>query len=211
LPEISEEEFAVELASIRDFAQEVTHEKIDEVKSDQPLYKLLDPPTFPAFMEELKNGYDFVHFIGHGGIENDESVLYFEDVDGNLFSRASADLATAFNQSTTFTNRTPRLLFLNACRTGESDSRAGIKGLATHLVTEGRVPAVIGMGYPISSESAAAFCQFFYQTLIQFGQVDYAVAEGRKALYGLEGSDLRDWLTPRLYLSVENGIVYELT
>jgi ligand-binding sensor domain-containing protein len=210
LGHISDEEITIELASIRDFAQEVTHDKIQEVKSDQPLYKLLDPPTFPAFMEELQNGYDFVHFIGHGGMKDDESVLYFEDDDGNRIPYTSSDLATAFNRPTTFTNRTPRLLFLNACRTGESDSRAGIKGLATHLVTEGRVPAVIGMGYPISSESAAAFCQFFYQTLIQFGQVDYAVAEGRKALYGLEGSDLRDWLTPRLYLSVENGIVYEL-
>lgn len=203
LPRIQDDEVATEFEAIQTFAQEETTDRI--------IVRVLNQATPEAFWEAINEEYDFIHFIGHGGLKEGQGVLYFEDVDGQSLAVNQTALASAFNQPSTFTNRTPKLLFLNACRTGEAGNRAGIKGLATTLVTEGRVPAVIGMGYPIASESAARFSQFFYQTLIRHGQVDYAVAEGRKSLFGLEGSDLRDWLTPRLYLSVEEGIVFDLT
>jgi ligand-binding sensor domain-containing protein len=194
---------ATEFEAIKTFAEEAT--------ANQVVVTVLDHATPQKFWEALKSEFVFIHFIGHGGLREGQGVLYLEDDDGQTVAVDQTSLAAELNKPATFTNQTPKLFFLNACRTAEADNRAGITGLATTLVTDGNLPAVIGMGYPIASESAARFSQFFYKTLIQHGQVDYAVAEGRKALFGLEGSDLRDWATPRLYLSVEKGIVFDLT
>jgi hypothetical protein len=202
LPDIKDEAIAKEFEAIEKFAEKATDKQV--------LVTVVDHATPAKFWGAINDECDLIHFIGHGGLEEGQGVLYFENNDdGTADPMNQTALAAGLNQAATFTNKTPKLIILNACRTAAADNRAGITGLATTLVTDGQIPAVIGMGYPIFNESAARFSQFFYSTFIRHGQVDHAVAEGRKSLFGLEGSDLRDWITPRLYLSVEKGIVFD--
>jgi CHAT domain-containing protein len=158
----------------------------------------------------IRKGYDLIHFIGHGGVKNGVGVLYFEDEDGDSVSVEQDELIALLTEAPTFTDKTLKLAVLNACRTAESGEITGLAGLATALVTEGKLPAVVGMGYPITSQSATIFSRAFYETLVRHGQVDHAVAKGREALFAEVGAAKRDWGVPRLYIRMPKGVVFEL-
>jgi CHAT domain-containing protein len=107
-----------------------------------------------------------------------------------------------------FTDHTPKLVVLNACRTAEAGE--GLAGLAAALVQQAGLPAVVGMGYPISTSAAAIFSKAFYETLVRQGQVDYAVAQGRAALAAAIGAGKRDCGVPRLYIRTPASVVFEM-
>jgi CHAT domain-containing protein len=124
---------------------------------------------------------------------------------------AQGELVVLLAEAPTVTDKTPKLAVLNACRTAEPGDIEGLAGLAAALVSEGRVPAGVGMGYPITGESAAIFSRTFYETLVRHGQVDHAVAKGREALFAEVGAGQRDWGVPRLYMRAPEGIIFDIT
>jgi ligand-binding sensor domain-containing protein len=167
-----------------------------------------------AFREEVKKGYDLVHFTGHGGVKSTRdgvrvSVLYFEDEDGDAVSMTQDALVTLFHELPATETKTPKLVFLNACRTADGGDIAGLAGLAETLVVEAKLAAVVGMGYPISEHAARVFVRAFYQTLERVGQVDHAVAVGREAVYVEMTASRRDWGVPRLYVRIPEGIIFD--
>jgi hypothetical protein len=167
-----------------------------------------------AFREEVKKGYDLVHFTGHGGVKTARdgvavNVLYFEDEDRDAVSMAQDALVTLFHELPAAETKTPKLVFLNACRTADGGDIAGLTSLAEALVVEAKLPAVVGMGYPISEHAARVFVRAFYQTLERVGQVDHAVAVGREAVFVELAATRRDWGVPRLYMRVPEGIIFD--
>jgi hypothetical protein len=70
-------------------------------------------------------------------------------------------------------------------------------------VEEAGVPAVIGMGYKISEESAIDFISSFYKKFVEHGQVDVAVRDARMVLKNRKGKQFRDWGAPRLYTCLD--------
>jgi CHAT domain-containing protein len=162
------------------------------------------------FLQEVQKGYDLIHFIGHGGVEQGAGVLYFEDEDRAVLPMSRDTLLELLAEPPTMTDRTPKLVVLNACRTAEADVVEGLAGLAAAVVTQGGVPAAVGMGYEISTASAAIFAQAFYEALVPYGQVDHAVAKGREAMFLELGSDVADWGVPRLYSRRPEGVILDL-
>ncbi len=173
--------------------------------------QILEHASPESFAQAVRTGQDLIHFAGHGGVKDGSGVLYFEDEDQDAVTMTQAALTALLADSPTFTDNVPKLFAINACRTAEPDDQAGLMGLAEALVSAGDLSAVVGMGYPISTGSAAIFSQAFYETLVRHGQVDYSVARGRAALFAQVGGAKRDWGVPRLYSRTPEGVVFELT
>jgi CHAT domain-containing protein len=164
-----------------------------------------------TFIRKVQEGYDLIHFTGHGGTRDGTGVLFFEDEDRDAVSMEQSELIALLAEAPTFTVKTPKLVVLNACETAESGESEGLAGLAAALVTAGKLPAVAGMGYRIADESASIFSRAFYETLVRHGQVDHAVAKGREALFAEIGAGQPDWGVPRLYMRTPKGIIFDIT
>jgi ligand-binding sensor domain-containing protein len=162
-------------------------------------------------------GFDVVHFIGHAGphwqateglVEHGEMVLYAESAEGYYAPLGGQDLVKILD-GLHGQGLVPRLFFLNACQTGDVAGTESLTGLIPALIVKGRLPAVIGMQYPIDNRIAAQFAGTFYQALIQHGQADWAMAIARNAVAQGVGDSQRDWGIPVLYLQAQDGFIFK--
>ena len=151
----------------------------------------------------LENGYDVVHWIGHGDVDEEGAFVYMLDEQG------AQRLVTpsALSQVIRGVASPPKLVLFNACNT--ATSVGNVLGMAPVLIDHAGLPAVIGMQYPISDMAAARFTEGFYTALIHHGQVDYAVSQGRKAIATAEDTAPRDWACPVLYTQMADGIIFD--
>jgi ligand-binding sensor domain-containing protein len=151
----------------------------------------------------LERGYDVIHFIGHGDVDEEGAFVYLLDELGGEALVTASDLARVIRGAA----HAPKLALFNACNTAAAGG--DVLGMAPTLLREAGLPAVVGMQYPISDTAAARFTEGFYNALIHHGQVDYAVAQGRKAIAADEHTMPRDWACPVLYSQVADGIVFD--
>ncbi len=100
-----------------------------------------------------------VHFIGHG---NEGSLVLSipSQTTPGTWDSVPWDAAAIFN---TFRNARvpPRLVILNACRTGQGDDRGMLVSVADAFL-RAEVPAVISMGADVSGVHAVAFSRQLY-------------------------------------------------
>jgi len=174
---------------------------------------------WPAFEQAVRTGYDLVHFTGHGGIWKPKdpgghsqrlTVLWFDDGEGAPEPIDQEQLVKLLGRAPADERHKPKLVVLNACRTDEQEATERMLGLAEALVRSAKLPAAIGMGYPIPEDAALIFSKAFYQTLVDHGQVDHAVMVGRKALANQVKPGFRYWGVPRLFSRVRRGVVFDL-
>ena len=138
--------------------------------------------------------YSVVHFIGHGEYDraNDNGFLVFQDDEGNPYKVDERSIRRIL------CGRSIRLIFLNACETGQGGSADFNSGVAPALVAGG-VPIVVANQYRVLDTSATFFAQHFYWSLAQGMEVGQAVREARIAVdYSLTGESI-DWAIPVLY------------
>ncbi len=144
--------------------------------------------------------YSVVHFIGHGeyNAADDKGYLVFQDDQGNPYK---VDETSARH---IFCGRSIRLIFLNACETGEGGKADFNRGVAPALV-EGGVPIVVANQYKVLDTSATFFAQHFYWSLAQGMGVGQAAREARIAVdYSLSGEAI-DWAVPVVYARDPNS------
>jgi hypothetical protein len=159
--------------------------------------------TLARLQAGLEKGYDVVHFIGHGDVDEDGAFVYMLDPRGSEALVTPSDLARSIRGAAV----APKLVLFNACNTAAAGGNE--LGMAPVLMRDANLPAVIGMQYPVSDVAAARFTEGFYNALIHHGQVDYAVAQGRKAIAAAEDTTPRDWACPVLYTQVADGIIFD--
>lgn len=146
-----------------------------------------------------------LHYMGHGGYLGDEGLgaLYFETGDGEL-DQVDGDLFGEFVAGAPDL----RLVVLNACNTARYSGAAGRPlhyGVATGVLQRtGR--SVLAMQRPISDRAAISFSETFYGYLARNHPVDVATAEARLQL----AHDGPEWSTPVLFLSAEDGRIFEV-
>lgn len=163
----------------------------------------LDPPTLPALKEQLdRRPYHVLHFIGHGKFlrEKGQGALLFEDADrmGDLVD--GERLAEVLDDDESL-----RLIILNACDSAHGAGEDFFYGVAQSLALK-RIPAVVGMQYPIYDDMAVAFSRRFYRALARRRPVDWALSRGRQAMQAA-GKGLH-WAIPVLYLSAPDGNLF---
>ncbi len=157
-----------------------------------------------------RNQFHVLHYMGHGGIDpkTKSGVLLLENATGGAEFLSGDELSMLLSDVSAL-----RLVFLNACETAElAEESATSKynqfgSVANALVFKG-IPAVIAMQFPITDEAAIIFTQNIYPLLAQGNSIDYAVAEGRKAIRVITKS--MEWGTPVLYMRVPDGRLFSL-
>jgi len=157
--------------------------------------------TLQAMIDQLREGYDILYLVCHGGQVDDETWLWLEDEVGQV-SRVSGRELTARLQE--LTDR-PRLVVLASCQSGFagdkptiSDSGA-LAGLGPQLAESG-IPAVLAMQGQITMASVAAFMPVFFAELKKTGQLDRAAALARGAIRARA-----DYWMPTLFLRLRSG------
>lgn len=153
----------------------------------------------------LNKEWHVVHFIGHGGYdeENDESYLQFVSEGGGT-QRVQANKLVDLLCNTPLP---PRLVVLNSCSSGEG-SPGDIFSSTAAALAKGGISAVAAMQFTITDEAAIAFSRGFYRAIAEGLSVDQAVHNGRRAIIGLPGNRM-EWVTPVLYVLGETRELFK--
>jgi hypothetical protein len=141
--------------------------------------------------------YDIVHFSCHGRVAADGTgeILLVDARTKRESPLTSSELAALLS------GRGVRLVVLSACQTSAGNFASDFSVMADALVRAG-VPAVVGNQFPVFNNTVATFVGALYRKLLQCGDIDVAVAEGRVALYmafRTTTKDLGEWGIPTLY------------
>jgi hypothetical protein len=160
--------------------------------------KILKNSTLAQINQELLNGYEVLHYIGHG---SPDKLL--------LASDKEVDIKDGHAFAALFTGQsTLQLVILNVCASGATTPRGVFSGLGPFL-SEKRLPAVIAMQYStVLQKTAAEFNESFYGALDESISVDVAVNSARLSLLATHPGG-RDWSTPVLYMTTRSGRVLE--
>lgn len=176
--------------------------------------KVLRPPTFDQFQQELNDHrgfYHIVHFDGHGdfdpnslgfqtrfGNQLGQGVLIFETLDGSPHAVTAAEIAQNLENC-----RVP-IFLLNACRSGQAGPEP-YSSVAGQMLSLG-AKCVVAMSYSVYFKTARYFIGRLYEKLVSGSSVADAVAAGRRKLISDRGRPsprgellLQDWLVPVLY------------
>ncbi len=163
------------------------------------------PATLEALSQALGNQeYHVLHFIGHGGFDEQRGgLLLLEDAAQNPRKVDAETLASQLQDE-----RTLRLVVLNACESARATAKNPFSGIAQTLV-EGTVPAVVAMQFEISDDVAITFSENFYGSIVRALPVDTALADARKAIFGLENGKL-EFGIPVLYMRSSDGRLFDV-
>jgi hypothetical protein len=197
----------------------------EEMKSRIRL-TVLDPPTFSNLCKvlgERPGQYHIVHFDGHGGyptipedISGDildsmqrllQGCLVFE---GDDASHRKDRQITGSRFGTAVARGKVPVVLLNACQSGMADRSSPFPSIG-HQILKAGVAGVVAMSYSVLVQSAATFMYRLYETLLNGGELGYAVRQGREELardpnrtLSVAKVRLQDWVVPVL---LENGPV----
>ncbi|MCG8457352.1 MAG: CHAT domain-containing protein, partial [Holophagales bacterium] len=150
-----------------------------------------------------------LHFLGHGTFSDGSGpgALSLAGSRGRVDPITGQDLAVALSGFPEL-----RLVVLNACRSGSMPRKKGLDpfaGVASSLVLEGEVAAVVAMQFRLHEDAAVSFAGAFYGALAAGDPVEAAVAEGRQALFAQDREwQSHEWATPVLYLRTDHGRLF---
>ncbi len=153
------------------------------------------PPTLEQARRLVANQHQrVVHFMGHGGHNDSDSFLLFENEQGAPKTVTAQEFIRRM-EDTTF------LVTLNAC-VSATPGETEFSNLARAL-TERGVPYALGMRFLIPDDDAKTFSQIFYSELARGSSVENALRQARNSL-----SDSKNpWAvgTPVLYTSLNEA------
>lgn len=179
-------------------------------ESGQLSYNFLPQATPEALQgamtssEASGRGYDVLLYYGHALHHSDEgSRLVLEDAatggvvlyDGTLFITLLRSLTT----------KRPRLVILVACNSASESNGLSLSSLASRLMINGQVPAVVAMQRLVKIALARTFTYFLSEHLLRDGIIDMAVSSARRTVY--EANDA-GWSTPVLYMRMADGRLF---
>ena len=160
-------------------------------------YVLLDGVTSLGALSRQTPKCQLFHFIGHGHFSRQSergpgsAALFLEREDGSWQAAADEELTIQI----TTAGRTPHLVYLSACESAKRDDEHAFVGLGPKLVRAG-VPAVVAMQDLVPMDLARQLTSDFYRSLFEHGQVDLALNQARRLLFG---RDEVDWAIPVLF------------
>jgi hypothetical protein len=172
-----------------------------QADSEFEVRTLRNPTLAELRTKLLDETWHVLHFMGHGGFDEEtgEGHLCFVDskgqdnpVTGELLGNHLKNL------------RDLRLVFLNACHTGEIPRHAGqdpYSSTALALIQAG-IPAAIANLTSIYDHPAIDLSSNVYARITKGDPIDAALVEGRLAI---TRDQSLDWATPALFTRVPDG------
>jgi len=150
---------------------------------------------------DTDGGAHVLHVVAHGHFKADDAVasLFLENEEGGVQRTPDDDIAGRLQDAAS----RPHLVFLASCQSAKRDAanRNPFVGLAPKLVRAG-VPAVVAMQDIVPVPTARELTRDFYRHLLDHGEVDQALNQGRLLLYERESSA---WSVPVLFTHLQDG------
>ncbi len=147
-----------------------------------------------------------VHFLGHGGIDNDLPALRMADDEDGEATWLPVELL-AQQLGTTFRSRL-RLVVLEACDGAKPSAFAS----AAEILARSGADAVVAHLWPVRADVARTCSMEFYRALVggdrTAGDVAIAMNEARRAMVGSYDVSA-EALSPVLYLRGPNGKIFD--
>lgn len=188
-----------ELQNIADSFGSLVHDKL--VTLDVLPFHEATVETLQAHLQQKE--YHVFHFIGHGGFDEGEGVLYFEGHDKNKKRITAAQLSLALDRP----GRPLQLVVLNSCEGAQTGVQEPFAGVAQGLV-QAWIPATIAMQFRITDKAAISLAGSFYRALANNDPIDAALAEARKTLW--LGGNPTEWGTPVLFMRSDDGRIFQI-
>ena len=175
--------------------------KLDSER-DKRLVELTWVPgeTWSDLQKALRDPYHIFHFIGHADFNPHaaEGHITLANEAGTAHDLPAEELGLLLK-----TSRSVRLVTLNACNGGRSSQEDLFSSIMATLVQAG-IPAVIGMHYEITDETAPTFSSTLYEKIAEGLPIEQAVQEARVAIR-VEGQAHAAWGLPLLYLQTPSS------
>jgi CHAT domain len=173
--------------------------------------KIIEGTTEELFAAFQNNNdrYEIFQFSGHGNVDpitGEGHIL--------LVNAARNDQSLPFSASqlaNILANRGVRLAVLSACLTSAGNSSGPFNIVAEALLAAG-IPAVVANHLPVPDASVATFVGPLYKQLINTGDIDIAVNEGRLKLAGtldVPPNATLEWGIPTLYRYIDGAQVFQ--
>jgi hypothetical protein len=131
-----------------------------------------------------------LHVVAHGEQSSGETVLSLRTGEVGAWSLTRFQVANVLPSC-------PRLVVLNACRTGFGDAGPNAAWNFAELFEDKGAGAVVTMQGDIPADAAVAFTEVFYTQLAAHAPVDVAAQEGRRAILHVSHS-ASVWSIPTL-------------
>lgn len=163
----------------------------------------LERATLAALTEKLGNGdYHFLHFIGHGGVQDGEGVLILENEAGRGRAVTGSEIGQILRDE-----RSLQLVVLNACEGATMPGPNEFASTALAMIRQG-MPAVIAMQFVISDEAAKVFAGELFHSVLEGSTLDVALTNARRAIF----SDTlgTEWATPVLYTRAPGKKLFDI-
>ncbi|MDE5083109.1 MAG: CHAT domain-containing protein [Trichodesmium sp. St18_bin1] len=200
-----ENESPVEYAEVQEYLEELTKEQSEEIE----LLPIINPATPTAIDSLLERKPHIFHFIGHGRFEDEAGKTGGEIALGTKRGKKIlAQWVDAKFFAGLFVRHRPGIVVLQACEGGKQSASEAFRGVAPKIVGQ-NIPVVVAMQYEVANATASAFSTEFYRRLAKGEPVDIAAQNGRYHV-ALETKYLgNDFATPVLFLSVEDGHLFQ--
>jgi hypothetical protein len=142
-----------------------------------------------------------VHFIAHGRMEGQESVIILSKQSGVIWEEDPCTAANLVELLRRQDGLLPPIVVLNACHTGEAaGANDAYIPFAASLV-RGGVAVALGMAGEVADAACRIFTRAFYQALVDGKPIALAAAFARRAVM-LHDADLlsnAEWTRPTLF------------
>jgi WD40 repeat protein len=178
---------------------------IQSVSSDLVQVTWLEGDRWSDLSRKLdEGGWHVLHFIGHGGFDEDTQSGFLElsDDTGAALPVPARRIGAAAAASGDL-----RLVVLNACDSAATGAAGVFSSTAAKLMMEG-IPAVVAMQYEITDPAALAFAAAFYEALARGKPVDQAVTKAREIVRATQNS--LEFATPALFLASQQTQLFQV-
>ena len=158
------------------------------------------------------------HFAGHGRLhrlddgpnngleERGQLALAPEEA---IFGQAQWVDASYFSRLFSENYPPPSLVLLQTCEGARLSESRAFASVASSVVQQ-NIPAVVGMQYIVSNDTAVEFAETFYRELANDAPIDVAVQAGRRAITQRDYRDeVRDFATPVLFMRLPDGRLFQ--
>lgn len=190
-------------------------EALNKLAKEQPkrieLLELVNPATTVSIDKVLETKKPHIfHFIGHGRLrdENQRDTGQIALIDAALDGLDKPDWIDAERFGELLNRHQPAVVVLQACEGAALSASEAFAGLASRVVDH-NIPVVVAMQYEVSNSTAQQFVLEFYRRLSENDPVDKAAQEGRRQISLVKGYETRDFATPVLFMSVQDGYLFK--
>jgi hypothetical protein len=165
--------------------------------------------NFQAFTSKRDIQPDGFIFLGHGDVAENYGRLLFVKQQGLIIKTTVSDPHPGYTVGSDLAQRRKlRLGCLLACDTAwVSDKMPFENSVVGAILIRSRVPFVLGNQARLSLDAAQAFLSALVENLQRRTPLDFAIKEGRRAIYALAGQNpyaSLDWWVPVLYSKTLN-------